>query len=309
MSTIIILNFNVVRLFQYSNVLKSRYQKVDTVTKKLCSGKGGLARCISWFIQPSKLTREKNTNHAKKNNIENLVLISEDEKTPWRNSGASNVYTFLHAYFEGVEFYAARRYVNLTKKEREDELFVSDEDEEDDEVLPVSELTLLVEKMVWGVEISDSPCLASGHNSNLTSENMTDLWCQGIAVDGDNELAPENIPVPGKISLSQLEEHNSWISERIIFLRRSKNLHNTNAAFKNYTHEEVTKMKKLEFFLMLFLVDYLKEILITKMNNLLKHPMELGESIQWMGCWFYMGCWAGIPNRRNWWSTEEPTIS
>ena len=45
------------------------------------------------------------------------------------NSGVSNVYTFLHADFEGVEFYAARRYVNLTKEGREEELFVSDEEE------------------------------------------------------------------------------------------------------------------------------------------------------------------------------------
>ena len=37
--------------------------------------------------------------------------------------------------------------------------------------------------------------------------------------------------------------------------------------------------------------------------------MDLGEFIRWMGCWFYMGFWFGINNRRNWWSTAEPTMS
>ena len=48
-------------------------------------------------------------------------------------------------------------------------------------------------------------------------------------------------------------------------------------------------MIKLELFLILFTVDYLKEILIPETNKILKHPIGLGEFIQWMGCWFYMG--------------------
>ena len=63
------------------------------------------------------------------------MLIEEDEDKIRRNSGVSNVYTFSHAYFEGVEFYNARRYVNFTKGGREEDLFISEEDEEEYEVL------------------------------------------------------------------------------------------------------------------------------------------------------------------------------
>ena len=98
-------------------------------------------------------------------------------------------------------------------------------------------------------------------------------------------------------------------SEGIILPRRPKNLHKTNAAFKNYTREEVIKMTKLELFLFLFPVYYLKEILIPEINKLLEHPMELGEFIWCLGCWFYIGCWVRIPNSSNWWSTVEPTMS
>ena len=155
--------------------------------------------------------------------------------------------------------------------------------------MPVPELLLLLEQKVCGVEISGLPCLASGHNSNLASEDMADIRRQGIAVDDDNEPDTKNISVLVKTPSTQLEEGKSLRSEGIIFPRQSNNLHNTNAAVKNYTREEVMNMTKLELFLILFPVDYLKEILTPKMNKILKHPMELGEFIWWMGCWLYMG--------------------
>ena len=64
-------------------------------------------------------------------------------------------------------------------------------------MLSVLELPLFIEERVCGVEISDLLCLASGNNSNLTSEDMGNLLRNGIAADGDNDPAPQNIPVPG----------------------------------------------------------------------------------------------------------------
>ena len=92
----------------------------------------------------------------------------------------------------------------MKKEGREEDFFVSDEYEEDYEVLPVSELPLLVEQRVFSAEISDLPCLTSGNNSNLTYDNMADIKHQGIAVDDDNNLDPENIPFPENITLPQL---------------------------------------------------------------------------------------------------------
>ena len=68
-------------------------------------------------------------------------------------------------------------------------------------------------------------------------------------------------------------------------------------------------MMKLELFLILFPVEYLKKILIPETSNIMKHPMDLGEFIRWLGCWLYMVFWVRILNRRNWWPTAEPTIS
>ena len=52
-------------------------------------------------------------------------------------------------------------------------------------MLTVSDLPLLIEQRVCGVEVSDLPCLASGNNFKLTSNGMTDIRSQGITVDND----------------------------------------------------------------------------------------------------------------------------
>ena len=57
------------------------------------------------------------------------MLIAEAENTIQINSNVSNVYTFPHAYFEGVEFYYESRYVHLTKEVMEEDLFVNGGDE------------------------------------------------------------------------------------------------------------------------------------------------------------------------------------
>ena len=63
--------------------------------KTLCFGKGGIERCISRFVRPSKMIREKDLNRPKTHNLDNLVLIAGDKKKIRRNSGVSNVYTFF----------------------------------------------------------------------------------------------------------------------------------------------------------------------------------------------------------------------
>ena len=83
--------------------------------------------CISFSVHPIKPIRKKYPNRTKIHKLENLVLIAEDKNKIRRNGDVSNVYMFLYADFEGVEFYAARQYVHLTKDVREEDFFVVDE--------------------------------------------------------------------------------------------------------------------------------------------------------------------------------------
>ena len=60
-------------------------------------------------------------------------------------------------------------------------------------------------------------------------------------------------------------------------------------------------MTKLYLFKILFPVDYLKKVPIPKIYKLMKHPMDPGEFILWLGYWLYMDLWVRITNRSNWW--------
>ena len=73
----------------------------------------------------------------------------------------------------------------------------------------------MVKKRVGGVEFSDLPCLASGKILKVTSNEMTDLRNQCIAVDDDNVPAPNNIPD----EVTQLEDCYSWRQGGIILSR------------------------------------------------------------------------------------------
>ena len=58
-------------------------------------------------------------NRPKSHKFNTLVLIVESKNIIQiisRNSGLSNVYTFLNAYFEGVEFYDVRKKVHLKRR-------------------------------------------------------------------------------------------------------------------------------------------------------------------------------------------------
>ena len=55
------------------------------------------------------------------------MLIADTEKTIQINSGISSVYMFSYTSLEGVEFYAARQYVNLTKEGRDEDLSFNEE--------------------------------------------------------------------------------------------------------------------------------------------------------------------------------------
>ena len=46
------------------------------------------------------------------------------------------------------------------------------------------------------------------------------------------------------------------------------------------------KKAKLELFLISFSVDYLKQVLVPKTNQVVKHEMEFGELIRCVGYWF-----------------------
>ncbi len=101
----------------------------------------------------------------------------------------------------------------------------------------------------------------------------------------------------------------NWKGEEgIICPRKVAHLPNSFAGFTHYSREAVQRMSKLDLFMILFPVKYLKEVLIPETNKKLDVPLDLQEFIKWVGCWLYMSCWNGLLNRRDWWSSTEPSM-
>jgi hypothetical protein len=274
--------------------------------QRLRVGVGGVGSCISRFIHPSKPIRDKYVNRPKGHKLENLTVIAEGLKTVRRGGGPTNVFIFSHGDFPDVEFYAARRYLHITEEGPEDGLF-----DQEEEVAPVPRCRATREEVqarVGGVDSVDIP-IPVPRNSNLSADDLADLRRQGIAVDDDNDPAPENVPArQAPQQAAAVVAPLEWRSEGIICPRRANNLQNSNACFKNYSREEVMKMTKLELFLVLFPTDYLTTVLIPETNKELTLPMDLGEFVRWLGCWFYMACWVGIPSRKDWWATSAESM-
>ena len=60
-------------------------------------------------------------------------------------------------------------------------------------------------------------------------------------------------------------------------------------------------MIKIDIFLVLFPVGYLKTILVPEKNKVLKDPLDLSS-------WLYMACWVGISERSDWWSVTPEVM-
>ena len=68
---------------------------------------------------------------------------------------------------------------------------------------------------------------------------------------------------------------------------------------------EYDKARYLPF---LFPVEYLNTTLIPETTKVLNEPLDLGGSMECVGCWLYMACWVGITDRHDWWPGTTPVM-
>ena len=111
-------------------------------------------------------------------------------------------------------------------------------------MLSLFQTTLVVKQRNGGVSFSDLPCLASGKNLKPTSNKLEDIRRQGITVDNENNPDLQNIIDEAPQSMNAF----NWEPDVIICPGHLNSLHHTYVDFKNYSHKEVTKIKKLELF-------------------------------------------------------------
>ena len=174
------------------------FDRIFPKSPKLCAGVSAVASVMSKFVHPSKSIRHKYPNRPKNHKLQGVILVEVDAKVVRRGSNAILVFVLTHFDFPDKKFYAAKRYIHLTQEGEEDSLFLLEE-----AVIPtvsagaIGPLTVDQTNRSDGAESNDAPILLSGRTSNLRSEDMVELLRQGIAINDDNDPAPENVPRQG----------------------------------------------------------------------------------------------------------------
>ena len=162
-----------------------------------------------------------------------------DVKVLWRGANAILVFFSPISIFPNQQLYAAKRFIYVTEEGEEDSLFFLAE-----AVIPAisaGALGLLAvdeNNHADGAEANDAPILLSDRTSNLRSEDMVDLRRQGIAIDYYNNPAPDNVPRQGETTTGT----GNWRREGILCPRKSVNLQNSFASFRNYSHDTILCM-------------------------------------------------------------------
>ena len=100
---------------------------------------------------------------------------------------------------------------------------------------------------------------------------MVEICCQGIAIDNDNDPAPENIPRQVEITTGT----GNWKREVIICPRKAGKFQNSFASFRLYSHDAILCMSLIQLFLVMFPEDCLDEVLVPETNKGLSVPMDL----------------------------------
>ena len=148
-------------------------------------------------------------------------MVEVDAKVVRLGANEILVFVFTHFGFPDEQFYSAKRYIHVNQEGEEDSPFVLAE-----AVIPVvsagaiGPLTVDQTNCADGAEANDAPILLSGRTLNLRSEDMVELYCQGIAIDDDKDPAPDNVPLQGETTTGT----SNWSIEGIIFPRKAGNL-------------------------------------------------------------------------------------
>ena len=94
-----------------------------------------------------------------------------------------------------------------------------------------------------------------------------------------------------------------WVDDGI-YPRKASNHHHSGPKLPSVSPSIVTNLTLLDYFLILFTMDYVKGTILPGINRHLPerapHVSE-HEFINWLGMWLVMVCYEGNWGRRYWW--------
>ncbi|KAL3786177.1 hypothetical protein ACHAWO_002190 [Cyclotella atomus] len=119
------------------------------------------------------------------------------------------------------------------------------------------------------------------------SDDIDELRAQGIAIDDDNEPAPENTGPPPADALP-----GTWCTPTICARRANPNITDSIGTFKEKSWNTIAEMDEFGLFRLTYPEKYLINTVIPATNQHIKGPkLTISEFYKWLGCQFFMACY------------------
>ena len=146
----------------------------------------------------------------------------------------------------------------------------------------------------WNTQVSDdgvgntsSECMKfSGAESDIST-----LRRERVTVDDNNNPAPENFmhsddvfPTPSSLTC---------VFHGVYHWRRSGNFPVGSSKLKVTPNPRIRHMSCLNFLMKLYLMEYIKDMVITETNKCLNSDMNLSDYLRVIGCCLIMDCYGG----------------
>ena len=134
-----------------------------------------------------------------------------------------------------------------------------------------------------------------------SAQDIAELRDAGITVDNEDP-APENAGAPPSEPLFNVGE---WMKPTICPRRADSTVHDLDGSWKQNSWQDVGQMSELELFRMAFPEKWVRDVVLPSTNKVIEGgEMDLQEFYVFLGCHFFMACFEGISDRRDWWSKQ-----
>jgi hypothetical protein len=138
----------------------------------------------------------------------------------------------------------------------------------------------------------------------VTMGEIAELRAEGIEVDNEDP-APENMVEPPPADAARLI--GKWITPAICARKADAKIKNDEGRWKNREWSTIAEDTEFITFRMCFFENYVVDHMLPATNKYLSTPITLQEFYVFLGCNFFMACFEGISDRKEWWS-KEPRV-
>ena len=171
--------------------------------------------------------------------------------------------------------------------------------------LPFAARAALQEQRALRALRSDVGNVSPNIRFDLSTE-LQELRQQRVEVDDDNDPAPEN----AEPSSQSNEDIGEWVTPTTCPRRANSHCTDVKGSWYNFSNTRIQCMDEFSLFRMCFPEKYVKEVIIPATNHgIYGNKLTLSEYYVFLGCHFFMACFEGISDRRDWWSKKPISIS